>query len=182
MAEQAVAGALRQAPHCSRTFWMMVCTVMFVMSGSRSRALKGMASKPSSAAPTGPAARANRASGAVRGQWRRSSAPCTLARSPGATIASPLAAFTRRARTVCGSDGAKLVFMVDSPIWRAKLRLASTELLAAARSVGLERSGRDQDHDTAAVAGATGTARSLADVGRDARGVAGGFGIARCPR
>jgi hypothetical protein len=34
--------------------------------------------------------------------------------------------------------GAKLVFLVDSPVWRARLRLAATELLAAARSVGLD--------------------------------------------
>src|SRR3546814_16144672 len=35
-------------------------------------------------------------------------------------------------------DGARLVFVVDSPVWRARLRLAAPELLDAARSVGLE--------------------------------------------
>lgn len=35
-------------------------------------------------------------------------------------------------------DGAKLVFLVDSPIWRARLRLAAPELLVVARSIGLE--------------------------------------------
>lgn len=35
-------------------------------------------------------------------------------------------------------DGGKLVFLVDSPVWRARLRLASAELLDAARSVGLQ--------------------------------------------
>ena len=35
-------------------------------------------------------------------------------------------------------DGAKLVFLVDSPVWRARLRLAAPELLKVARSVGLE--------------------------------------------
>ena len=35
-------------------------------------------------------------------------------------------------------DGARLVFVVDSPVWRARLRLAAAELLDAARSVGLE--------------------------------------------
>jgi len=35
-------------------------------------------------------------------------------------------------------DGAKLVFVVDSPVWHARLRLAAPELLDAARSVGLE--------------------------------------------
>lgn len=34
-------------------------------------------------------------------------------------------------------DGGRLVFLVDSPVWKARLRLASTELLDAARSVGL---------------------------------------------
>jgi hypothetical protein len=32
----------------------------------------------------------------------------------------------------------RLVFLVDAPVWRAKLRLATPELLDAARSVGLE--------------------------------------------
>ena len=35
-------------------------------------------------------------------------------------------------------DGGKLVFLVDSPVWRARVRLASTELLDAARSIGLQ--------------------------------------------
>lgn len=35
-------------------------------------------------------------------------------------------------------DGARLVFLVDSPVWHARLRLAGPELLAAARSVGLD--------------------------------------------
>lgn len=34
-------------------------------------------------------------------------------------------------------NGAELVFLVDSPIWRARLRLAAPELLEAARRVGL---------------------------------------------
>jgi hypothetical protein len=34
-------------------------------------------------------------------------------------------------------NGAELVFIVDSPIWRARLRLAAPELLDAARRVGL---------------------------------------------
>ncbi len=32
----------------------------------------------------------------------------------------------------------RLVFLVDTPVWRAKLRLAAPELLLAARSLGLE--------------------------------------------
>jgi hypothetical protein len=46
-------------------------------------------------------------------------------------------------------DGGKLVFLVDSPVWRARLRLASAELLDAARSVGLQC-------DTVVVKAATG--------------------------
>jgi hypothetical protein len=36
--------------------------------------------------------------------------------------------------------GGRLVFLVDSPVWHAKLRLAAPELLLAARSVGLDAS------------------------------------------
>ena len=35
-------------------------------------------------------------------------------------------------------DGLKLVFLVDSPVWHARLRLAVPELLDAARSIGLD--------------------------------------------
>lgn len=35
-------------------------------------------------------------------------------------------------------DGGKLVFLVDSPVWRARVRFASAELLDAARSLGLQ--------------------------------------------
>lgn len=34
-------------------------------------------------------------------------------------------------------DRGRLVFVVDAPVWRAKLRLAAPELLHAARSIGL---------------------------------------------
>lgn len=44
-----------------------------------------------------------------------------------------LAAHTRLANV----DGAKLVFLVDSPVWHARLRLAAPQLLEAARHVGL---------------------------------------------
>lgn len=33
--------------------------------------------------------------------------------------------------------GGKLVFIVDSPVWRAKLRLAAPDLVELARSIGL---------------------------------------------
>jgi hypothetical protein len=36
--------------------------------------------------------------------------------------------------------GGRLVFLVDSPIWHAKLRLAAPDLLQAARSIGLDAS------------------------------------------
>ena len=35
-------------------------------------------------------------------------------------------------------DGARLVFLVDSPVWHARLRLAGHDLLDAARSIGLD--------------------------------------------
>ena len=35
-------------------------------------------------------------------------------------------------------DNGRLVFVVDTPVWRAKLRLAAPELLNAARSIGLD--------------------------------------------
>ena len=34
-------------------------------------------------------------------------------------------------------SGGQLVFVTDSPVWRARLRLAEAELLDAARSIGL---------------------------------------------
>jgi hypothetical protein len=34
-------------------------------------------------------------------------------------------------------DGGRLVYLVDGPVWRAKLRLAAPEVLDAARSLGL---------------------------------------------
>lgn len=34
--------------------------------------------------------------------------------------------------------GDKLVYVVDAPVWHAKLRLATSELLTAARSIGLD--------------------------------------------
>ena len=35
-------------------------------------------------------------------------------------------------------DAGRLVFLVDSPVWRARVRLASADLLDAARSIGLQ--------------------------------------------
>lgn len=35
-------------------------------------------------------------------------------------------------------ENGRLVFVVDAPVWRAKLRLAAPELLDAARSIGLD--------------------------------------------
>lgn len=46
----------------------------------------------------------------------------------------PLAAHARLANV----DGARLVFLVDSPVWHAKVRLAANDLLDAARSLGLD--------------------------------------------
>lgn len=49
-------------------------------------------------------------------------------------ISPSLAAHARLANV----DGAKLVYLVDSPLWNASLRLAAPALLDAARSHGLE--------------------------------------------
>ena len=35
-------------------------------------------------------------------------------------------------------DGGRLVYVVDAPVWRAKLRLIAPDLLNAARSLGLD--------------------------------------------
>lgn len=45
----------------------------------------------------------------------------------------PLSAHARLANF----ENGRLVFVVDAPVWRAKLRLVAPELLDAARSVGL---------------------------------------------
>lgn len=45
----------------------------------------------------------------------------------------PLAAHARLANI----DGDRLVFLVDSPVWHARLRLAAPGILDAARSLGL---------------------------------------------
>ena len=45
-----------------------------------------------------------------------------------------LAPHVRLANVVDG----RLVFLVDSPLWHARLRLAASELLDAARSIGLQ--------------------------------------------
>lgn len=46
----------------------------------------------------------------------------------------PLSAHARLANVEPG----RLVYLVDSPVWRAKLRLLAPELLAGARSMGLD--------------------------------------------
>ena len=46
----------------------------------------------------------------------------------------PLSAHARLANV----DGTRLVFLVDSPVWHARLRLAAPALLEAARSIGLQ--------------------------------------------
>lgn len=49
-------------------------------------------------------------------------------------LSSSLAAHSRLANFEKG----RLVFVVDSPVWRARLRLAAPELLDVARSIGLD--------------------------------------------
>ncbi|HZH43441.1 MAG TPA: DUF721 domain-containing protein [Lysobacter sp.] len=49
------------------------------------------------------------------------------------SLPAPLAAHARLANV----DRGRLVFTVDAPVWRAKLRLAAPEILDVARSLGL---------------------------------------------
>lgn len=51
-----------------------------------------------------------------------------------ACLPAELAAHARLANI---DRSGKLVFVVDAPVWRAKLRLAAAEVLDAARSIGL---------------------------------------------
>lgn len=51
-----------------------------------------------------------------------------------AALPRELAAHARLANV----DGKRLVYLVDSPVWNARLRLASSGVLDAARSIGLE--------------------------------------------
>lgn len=48
-------------------------------------------------------------------------------------LPAPLAAHVRLANY----ENGRLVFLVDAPVWRARLRLLAPELLDAARSIGL---------------------------------------------
>lgn len=57
-----------------------------------------------------------------------------LDRQLGACLPPALAAHARLANI----DRGRLVYLVDAPVWHARLRLASTELLTTARSLGLE--------------------------------------------
>lgn len=57
-----------------------------------------------------------------------------LDRTLHAHLAPSLAAHARLANV----DGARLVYLVDSPLWNASLRLAAPALLEAARSHGLD--------------------------------------------
>jgi len=47
----------------------------------------------------------------------------------------PLADHCRLANVI---EGGRLVFLVDSPIWRARLRLAAPDILDVAHSIGLQ--------------------------------------------
>lgn len=51
-----------------------------------------------------------------------------------ALLPPELAAHARLANV----DGKRLVYLVDSPVWNARLRMVSTGLVDAARSIGLE--------------------------------------------
>ncbi|NZA28367.1 DUF721 domain-containing protein [Luteimonas sp. SJ-92] len=49
-------------------------------------------------------------------------------------LPSPLAAHARLGNV----DGRRLVYLVDAPVWHARMRLAGPELLDGARSIGLD--------------------------------------------
>jgi hypothetical protein len=91
--------------------------------------------KPAGAPPTGPQAAldallANRAGNPIRrAMWLDALdlrlRPC---------LSPSLADHARLANV----DGGRLVFVVDSPVWHARLRLAAPAILDAARSLGLD--------------------------------------------
>lgn len=84
--------------------------------------------------------------------------------------------------------GDRLVFVVDAPVWHAKLRLATQELVDAARSVGLEVTGvsartttqplrpipPDATRTSISAASQSGLEAALALLRSDAPGSAGG--------
>lgn len=73
-------------------------------------------------------------SGTARDPVRHALALETLDRQLRPLLPPQLAAHVRLANVVEG----RLVFLVDSPVWHARLRLAADELLDAARSIGLQ--------------------------------------------
>lgn len=97
-----------------------------------------MASKPSSAGRSGPVAPQTALQALFAGKsadpLRRAVWLDALEQRLRPHLPPSLAAHARFANL----DGGKLVFLVDSPVWRARLRLASPELIDAARSIGLE--------------------------------------------
>lgn len=71
--------------------------------------------------------------GAAGDHLRRAMQLAALDRRLRTCLAPALAAHVRLANV----DGTRLVFYVDAPVWHARLRLASEQLLDAARSLGL---------------------------------------------
>lgn len=67
-------------------------------------------------------------------------------------------------------DGGKLVYVVDGPVWRARLRLTTGELLDAARSLGLDVSDLVVKTTAAPVVGAQAerTVKPMSAAARDA--------------
>lgn len=110
---------------------------MLVMSDSRSRTPKPSSANPAPAhrSASGSPQTALQALFAGKGdQLGRALWLDALEQRLRPCLPPSLTAHTRFANV----DGSKLVFLVDSPVWRARLRLASTELLEAARSIGLQ--------------------------------------------
>lgn len=72
-------------------------------------------------------------SGSAAGPVRRALQLATLEQQLRPLLPAPLADHCRLANVAAG----RLVFLVDSPVWKAKLRLAAPELVQLARSIGL---------------------------------------------
>ncbi|MEZ0469273.1 DciA family protein [Luteimonas salinilitoris] len=99
------------------------------MSGSRSKPPAGTAR----AAPAQPALDAL-LKGAAGDPLRRALWLDALDQQLRPLLPPPLAAHARLGNV----DGRRLVYLVDAPVWHARMRLAGPELLDGARSIGLD--------------------------------------------
>jgi hypothetical protein len=102
---------------------------------SRSRSSGAPSGSPPPKAPTGPRVALEALfTGSAADPIRRALWLDALDQRLRPHLPPSLAAHARLANV----NGVQLVFLVDSPVWSARLRLATPELLDAARSVGLD--------------------------------------------